>query len=373
MSAKASSTNNQSLMDACENATELVSYLSSTGNLPEDVANAKFFEILEKSRKNQLATGEEQAFWNGYSKLAHHAKPTQIDALRFRSYLQGRRQVDSAVEREYQTNLFAIKKIRIYSIISFVFTLLLLTYVSLTASYMHSNKTLAHENRQIESRIYAGTRLEGLLERIEQSPLTSGTVGGSEGGSEGGGEGGATIPPQPASNPLFDLQRTEALAQIVSHQEYNLRALQFFQLYTATDVKTDDADGSQTTPFADGLSQRTKIEAHQNLINLLISSYFLPVFTSLLGVTVFILRRTSSSLNSGQYRLYESGTYSYRMTLGIVGGIVISWFSTTDGSGVVSSLTPAALAFVVGYSIEVLYNLLDSIVKALGAEDKNMS
>ena len=373
MADKASPNHNQSLTDACETATELVSYLSSTGNLPEDVANAEFFEILDKARRNDLAVGEEQAFWNGYSKLAHHAKPTQIDALRFRSYLQGRRQVDSAVEREYQTNLSAIRKIRVYSIISFVFTLLLLTYVSLTGSYMSSNKTLAHENRQIESRIYAGTRLEGLLERIEQSPITSGTVGGSEGGSEGGGEGSQTVAGQQTSNPLFELQRTEALAQIVSHQEYNLRALQFFQLYTATGTGTEETDGSGTTPFAEGLSQRTKIEAHQNLINLLISSYFLPVFTSLLGVTVFILRRTSSSLNSGQYRLYESGTYSYRMTLGIVGGIVISWFSTTDGSGVVSSLTPAALAFVVGYSIEVLYNLLDSIVKALGAEDKGVA
>ena len=49
---------------------------------------------------------------------------------------------------------------------------------------------------------------------------------------------------------------------------------------------------------------------------------------------------------------------------------MISWFSTADTTGVVASLTPAALAFVVGYSIEVLYNVLDSIVKALGASDK---
>ncbi|MBL4645904.1 MAG: hypothetical protein JKY99_05540, partial [Rhizobiales bacterium] len=73
------------------------------------------------------------------------------------------------------------------------------------------------------------------------------------------------------------------------------------------------------------------------------------------------------------YRLYESGTYSYRITLGIVGGIVISWFSTTEASGISSSITPAALAFVVGYSIEVLYNVLDSIVKALGASEARSS
>lgn len=366
---------NQNLVEACENAAQLVSYLSSTGNLPDDLSTAEFFGILEKARKENLSAEEQHIFWNGYSRLAQHAKPTQIEALQFRNYILGRRKVDSATEREYLTNLRSIQKIRIYSIVSFVFTLLFLTYVSITSNYLVSNQILNKERILIESKIYDGTRLEGVLERNYKNPLSVGDVGGSEGGSEGSTTGSndqvnsRQLDEEPA---LFQIQRGEALNAIIQHVEYNLGALQFFQAYTAREtVTSSDADQTKYASYREGLNQRTKIEAHQKLINQLISSYFLPVFTSLLGVTVFILRRTSSSLNSGQYRLYESGTYSYRLTLGIVGGIVISWFTTTDNSGIVSSLTPAALAFVIGYSIEILYNLLDSVVKALGASEND--
>jgi hypothetical protein len=54
----------------------------------------------------------------------------------------------------------------------------------------------------------------------------------------------------------------------------------------------------------------------------------------------------------------------------VIGGIAISWFAVRDTTGIVGSISPAALAFLVGYSVEVLYNLLDSIVKALGGANK---
>lgn len=361
---------NQSLIDAHENARELITYLAATGSLPDEVATGNFFKILEKARTNSFSPGEEQTFWNGYSKLAKHAHPTQVEALRFRSYVQGRRQVDASIEREYENNLRSIKQIRLYSIISFVFTLVLLTYISLTTSYMSSNQSLLQEYRSIDSGNFTGTRLASLAERQRKSAVTFGNLAGSEDEEDGAnGQGFGTSDLE--IDPVLAFQKTNALEEIINHLEYNLRAMQFFQFYTAAEFKESDNETNNSTSqsYYEGIGKRAKIEAHQGLINLLISSYFLPVFTSLLGVTVFILRRTSSSLNSGQYRLYESSTYSYRLTLGVVGGIVISWFTTTDASGVISSLTPAALAFVVGYSIEILYNLLDSLVKALGGNE----
>jgi len=364
---------------ACADIQELVSYLAAEGNLPEDIATTEFFDIFEKARTDRLSPEEEFRFWSGFSKLADHARPTQVEALQFRNYILGKKPTGRATEERYRRNLSIIRNIRILSLISFVLTLLLFTYLSLTEGYMGRNDRLATEYRLIASGIHAGTRLEGLQGNGYRNVIQEGNVGGSEGGGEGGGEGGSegggegaapssgpalgSAPFQTPSDAYYRTQVLGALSEISSLIGHNTAALKLLQLDLGAPSEDEDT-----------LAQRfsvkdLRVEARQQSINHLLSSYILPVFTSLLGVTVYILRRTSTSINAGEYRLYESGTYSYRITLGIVGGIVISWFSITDTSGVISSITPAALAFLVGYSIEVLYNVLDSIVKALGANE----
>lgn len=359
--------NQSNLSIAYQGAIELVSFLSSEGNLPDQIATNEFFEILEKVRLDTLNPKEEKIFWDGFSKLAEHAKPTQVEALQFRNYLLGRKPVAKTTAERYRRNLRSMAIIRRYSLLSFVLTLLFLTYLSLTGGYMQRNDILAQEYRLIASGIYNGTRLEGLQERGFRNVIGEGNVGGSEGseGSIGSDSVLSLENTQAEGNAYFRAQLASALSEISNLIENNTNALKYFQFdfnHRSEDEQIQNLDNRFSV-------KDLKVESRQTSINQLISSYFLPVFTSLLGVTVYILRRTSTNINSGQYRLYESGTYSYRITLGIVGGIVISWFSVTDSSGVVASITPAALAFVVGYSIEILYNVLDSIVKALGASD----
>ncbi|MEP2978921.1 MAG: hypothetical protein ABJO86_05520 [Lentilitoribacter sp.] len=358
------------LSEACDNATELVSYLSSKGNLPDTIVTDDFFKILGKARSGKLEPSEEPEFWSNYSQLATHAKPVQIEALKFRNYMLDRNKADSRERAEYKRSLNDIVKIRWISLTSFVFTLILLTYVSLTSTYLSTNKKLTDEAQQIEAQVFEGTRLYRIDKATKSTPSNFGDSSGNESSDGNAIALGEPVFVENENQDTLIALRQNAIAEINYHIEYNLSALDFLQLNTASFARSTNTDTTEQLRFSKVLLLRAQIEAHQGLINQLISSYLLPLFTSLLGVTVFILRRTSASLNSGQYRPYESSTYSYRLTLGVVGGIVISWFSTADTTGVVASLTPAALAFVVGYSIEVLYNVLDSIVKALGASDK---
>ena len=356
------------LSEACDNATELVAYLSSKGNLPETISTSDFFNILAKARNEKLDSSEEPIFWSNYSQLATHALPVQIEALKFRNYMLDRNKADTRERVEYKRSLSDIFRISLISLTSFFFTLIFLSYVSLTSSYLATNIALTKEHQLIEARVFTGTRLAVINKSSKSNPLNFGDDTGSESN-----ETETFIGPsadQDGFQAILSNLSQDAIREINDHIEYNLSALEYLQLKTASFARSTNNQSPEQIQFSSVLLHRAQIEAHQGLINQLISSYLLPLFTSLLGVTVFILRRTSASLNSGQYRLYESSTYSYRLTLGVVGGIVISWFSTADTTGVVASLTPAALAFVVGYSIEVLYNVLDSIVKALGASDK---
>ena len=58
-----------------------------------------------------------------------------------------------------------------------------------------------------------------------------------------------------------------------------------------------------------------------------------------------------------------------RVSLGGVAGIVIGWFSAAAGSNVAStsaSFLPFGLAFLTGYGIDVLFNILDKLSRAIG-------
>ncbi|MBL4645298.1 MAG: hypothetical protein JKY99_02435, partial [Rhizobiales bacterium] len=316
---------------------ELVSFLSSEGMLPDAIATTEFFDILEKARQETLTPQEEFVFWNGYSQLAKHAQPTQVDALQFRNYILGRKPIQKATEERYRRNLKSMTRIRVYSLVSFGLTLLFLTYLSLSGGYMANNDRLAREYRLIASGIYNGTRVEGLQEAGFRNILQEDNVGGSE--DDEGGSGGLNsfaendgFVTRTQENAFFKTQRLTALSEIVSLIEHNTNALRYLQF---SFDNTSDLENSSRRSNRFSVKD-LRVESLQKSINRLLSSYFLPVFTSLLGVTVYILRRTSTNINSGQYRLYESGTYSYRITLGIVGGIVISWFSTTEASGISS-------------------------------------
>jgi hypothetical protein len=150
--------------------------------------------------------------------------------------------------------------------------------------------------------------------------------------------------------------RIKELGYLAGYNDNILRFLQFRWF--------GKGDAVQGSPVDNG------VLVTQLAVNSLISKYLLPVFAALLGVTVYILRTASADMQALSFRIYDSGIYSNRLTLGVVGGIAISWFSVTETHGIVGSITPAALAFLVGYSVEVLYNVLDSLVKALGANSK---
>jgi len=355
---------------------ELISYLSTEGDLPGDVATPEFFALLKKAQTGELTAEEEFSFWDGYSRIADHAKPIQVDALRFRSFLMGREEPDPTAKERYTKNRSNLKRIRFLCLFSFVGALMLLAYLAVTDGYMSSNNALDTEYKLIQAGYYEGTRLSQLADQNSGDALVVLRDQSNQSGNESGGEGDDD---QVGSDPAISAEAARlraasdrALREIAELVISNNNSLAFFQfgLSSPESAQEDLANVVLREKYS---VKDLRLEAKQKAVNLLISTYLLPVFTSLLGVTVYMLRRVSSNLQSGQFRLYETGTYSYRVTLGIVGGIVISWFSRTDSSDVVSTLTPAALAFIVGYSIEVLFNVLDSIVKALGASDKEQT
>jgi len=98
--------------------------------------------------------------------------------------------------------------------------------------------------------------------------------------------------------------------------------------------------------------------------------YLLPLLYGWVGAMAYVLRRMIKGVQELTYRGVYDVEFSLRVYLGILAGVAIGWFfkpETTNaaGGGVsLTSLTPFALSFVAGYSVELLFTAMDRLVGA---------
>jgi hypothetical protein len=96
----------------------------------------------------------------------------------------------------------------------------------------------------------------------------------------------------------------------------------------------------------------------------------LPLLYGVLGSAVYLLRTRFSSEHAKTIQLSQSGGAFLRLGLGGISGLAIGWFwipTGADGFGKITSLTPTpfAIAFLAGYSIDLLFSILDRLISAM--------
>jgi hypothetical protein len=96
-----------------------------------------------------------------------------------------------------------------------------------------------------------------------------------------------------------------------------------------------------------------------------LQKYFLPLLYGLLGSTVYVLRSLALEIQSRTYSEASNIAFRIRLYLGTLGGLVIAWFMTPEkADGILKSLSPMALAFLAGYSVELAFAAMDRIINA---------
>jgi hypothetical protein len=93
-----------------------------------------------------------------------------------------------------------------------------------------------------------------------------------------------------------------------------------------------------------------------------ITAYLLPVLYALLGAWAFALRSLSQQTSDKTYMF--SYANSARIPIALIGGLVVGLFSNfTQGI----TLSPLAIAFLVGYGAEIFFAFLDTFLSTLKA------
>jgi uncharacterized membrane protein len=86
----------------------------------------------------------------------------------------------------------------------------------------------------------------------------------------------------------------------------------------------------------------------------------LPILYALLGACAFALRSLSQQIRARTY----TPTYAdfARITIAVIAGLVVGLFNNfTQGI----SLSPLAVAFLVGYGVEIFFSFLDTFLETL--------
>jgi hypothetical protein len=115
------------------------------------------------------------------------------------------------------------------------------------------------------------------------------------------------------------------------------------------------------TPFVAWSELRNVIVPIANVIG----GFFLPLMYGALGTCAYILRTIYAQMVSRSYDARRSGEFIVRIFLGMLSGITLQWLLVRDGSTVPGGITPAVLAFLGGYSVELLFTAMDRLLSAV--------
>ncbi len=136
------------------------------------------------------------------------------------------------------------------------------------------------------------------------------------------------------------------------------------------------------------VQQRIQLVSAENALQA-ISTYLLPMLYGLIGACFYILRQLPKEIEDLTFTNKSYTNYSLRIAQGPLAGILVSYFVTptaqtprtnTDNIEAllnidpgISSLSPLALAFVAGYSVEFIFKILDKILSLPLAESESVS
>lgn len=97
--------------------------------------------------------------------------------------------------------------------------------------------------------------------------------------------------------------------------------------------------------------------------------YILPLLYGFLGACLFVLRTLATDIKALAYTPEQNTLYRLRVYMGMLAGLIIIWFlPVTEADPGLKSLTPFALAFLAGYSIDLLFALMDKLIAAFSGK-----
>jgi hypothetical protein len=94
-----------------------------------------------------------------------------------------------------------------------------------------------------------------------------------------------------------------------------------------------------------------------------------PLLYGLLGAAAYVMRSLSKEISDVTFSNVSNVRFVLRLVLGMLSGISVGLILTPDTPpSTLSAVTPLALAFLAGYSVELLFSAMDRLISAFSSE-----
>jgi len=107
---------------------------------------------------------------------------------------------------------------------------------------------------------------------------------------------------------------------------------------------------------------RDQIHYSRGPLVIILGSFLLPLLYGALGTCAFVMRSLFREMVDRTFDGRRTGEFTVRIFLGMLSGITMQWLVTKSDGTIGGGVTPAVLAFLGGYSVEMLFTAIDRLV-----------
>lgn len=367
---RSSIANDAVLANALVDMRVLISFLSrSRGSAPGEeqmLIPAECLRVVHNIESNRSFSADDESFlWAFLAELHAAVHPATPDTIRNSSIAD-----DIGVEVINTRDRSAKFLFWLAAAVIFLSTLTVGAYLALADRVIAENQAKATEFFSIVALKYENTRLEhttppGIDPTIDTDQAT---------GVPDRNATQQSPPPDDNPDPEYspsskvyedpEAVREIALKQISEEIFANNKAL------LALSWPADIVLGQHDTPASDeqnSMFDRSAVSKQQS-INALLSAFLFPALAAVLGAIVFIIRDSHFRRENIQLSTWRYSYYGPRIILSAISGIIVGWLSGEKGD-FLGQLSPIVAAFMIGYSTDVLFNILDTLKASIGGRN----
>ena len=341
------------LPTAVLNAQILLAYATQKGIDVKDEVIKTVVETATTVREDKVTDVQEIAFWSALNALAKSVSPVSVSSLRatMDSHTRGSARIFGIDVGRSSPARWAVRSYTI-GILGILFVLLFVQIYwifgnSIISDIQNSKTKIVELEAQIQAHrdSLEATQKSAALKVSRVFPIGD-----------------------PRLVALF--QQLEG-HQIKEHTSYHLleRWTNFFySLAHWGQLSEDNVVEKICEGTTDGFAERCRNVARTQSVAVfldILQRYALPLLYGLLGSCVYVLRTLSREINTRTFSEASLIGFRIRICLGTLGGMVVAWFVTPDiADGLFKSLSPFALVFLAGYSIELVFSAMDRFLTA---------
>lgn len=311
----------------------LLSYVTENGRSIDDKSVRTIVEAAQLVSAGSLTVDQEIAFWTAYREVASTAAPTSVASLRATVDLPTTDSVKHAWFGHPSSP--ARQTVRYYTAWVILVLVVLLTvqvYQLFGATASREIQTLSKEYDALIVKRQAATA-KGVSGQLELSDISA------------------------------------------AFENLQLRQRASYDLLMWWSNRLPDwvapVPAPTTASMDTVLANRLAVQQRALMVNDALQRYVLPLLYGLLGSCVYVLRTLATQIRTRSYIESVNIDFRLRTYTGALSGLVVGWFFSGDSSSVITTLQPNALAFLAGYSVDLLFSAMDRILNAFSSPLSN--